>query len=95
LTGLEDQLVSEQKFDDANNQEFQAGCNYDIAALDKDLAESNTYKVQLEARLEGQLYPTKQILEGIVASKERELAQYNKESDNLDAVRAEEHEDFE
>lgn len=59
LTSLEDQLVAEQKADDAQNQEFQASCNYDIAVLDQDLAESNTYRVQLEARLEGQLYPTK------------------------------------
>jgi hypothetical protein len=51
--------------------------------------------VQLEARLEGSLYPTREILTGIVKSKERELAGYNKDLDNLDNERAEEKEEFE
>ena len=92
---MEDQLVAEQKQEDQVNQEFQDGCNYDIGALDKDLAESNNQKVVLEAKLEGALYPTREILQGIVASKTKELAGYNKEVEQLDATRAEEKEEFE
>jgi hypothetical protein len=94
LSTLEDQLIAEQKADDAQNQEFQGACNYDIAALDQDLAESNNKKVVLEAKLEGALYPTREILQGIVASKSKELAGYNKEVDELDNTRAEEKEEF-
>lgn len=95
LTDLEDQLVAAQKEDDADNNEFQAACNFDIAALDQDLAESNTKKTQLEAKLEGSLYPTREVLQGIVNSKERELAGYNKDLDHLDNDREEEKEEFE
>lgn len=59
------------------------------------MAESNNQKVVLEAKLEGALYPTREILQGIVASKTKELAGYNKEVDQLDATRAEEKEEFE
>jgi hypothetical protein len=95
LTDLEDQLVAAQKESDAENQEFQAGCNFDIGALDQDLAESNNKRVGLEAKLEGSLYPTREILESIVASKEKELAGYNKDLDHLDNERDEEKEEFE
>lgn len=95
LSDLENELIAQQKEDDAENQEFQASCNYDIGVLDQDLAESNTKKVQLEARLEGSLYPTREILEGIVAAKQKELAGYNRDLDNLDNERDEEKEEFE
>jgi chromosome segregation ATPase len=58
------------------------------------LAESNNKKVVLEAKLEGNLYPTREILQGIVASKSKELAGYNKDQDDLDNTRAEEKEEF-
>lgn len=95
LSGLEDQLIAEQKEDDAHNQEFQGACNYDIGVLDQDLAESNNKKTVLEAKLEGALYPSREILQGIVAAKTKELAGYNKDLDNLDQERAEEREEFE
>lgn len=59
------------------------------------MSESNVKKVTLEAKLEGALYPTREILQGIVAAKTKELAGYNKEVDQLDATRAEEKEEFE
>lgn len=59
------------------------------------MSESNVKRVTLEAKLEGALYPTREILQGIVASKTKELAGYNKEVDQLDATRAEEREEFE
>ncbi|CAD8155636.1 unnamed protein product [Paramecium octaurelia] len=95
LTDLEDRYVAEQKEDDAKNQEYQGSCTVDISAFDKDLAESNRKKVDLEARLEGQLYPQRSILEGLVAQKSAEVKGYQKDLNELDAQRAEEHEDFE
>ncbi|CAD8109242.1 unnamed protein product [Paramecium primaurelia] len=95
LTDLEDRYVAEQKEDDAKNQEYQGACTVDISAFDKDLAESNRKKIELEARLEGQLYPQRSILEGLVAQKSAEVKGYQKDVSELDAQRAEEHEDFE
>jgi hypothetical protein len=95
LAFLEDQLVAEQKESDANNRDFQSSCDYDIGRLDKDLAESNTYRVQLEAKLEGALYPQRSIFQGLVASKSKEVASLNKDVDELDNTRAEEKDEFE
>jgi hypothetical protein len=65
LHDLEDRYFNEQKEDDAANQSFQESCNYDIATYDKDIAESNTQRIQLEAKLEGELYPKREILTGV------------------------------
>lgn len=62
LASLEDQLIAEQKEDDAENRSFQDGCDQDLHRLDQDLADSTTYRVQLEAKLEGQLYPQREIV---------------------------------
>jgi len=51
--------------------------------------------VQLEAKLEGALYPQRSIFQGLVASKSKEVATIQKDIDNLDATRAEEKEEFE
>ncbi|CAK79629.1 unnamed protein product (macronuclear) [Paramecium tetraurelia] len=95
LTDLEDRYVAEQKEDDARNHEYQDACTVDISAFDKDLAESNRKKIELEARLEGQLYPQREILQGLVAQKQAEVKGYQKDLDELDAQRAEENADFE
>lgn len=74
LESLEDGLVADQKEDDGNNRSFQDSCNYDIGNLDKEIGEANVYRVQLEAKLEGALYPQRSILQGIVNSKTKEVA---------------------
>lgn len=61
LHDLEDRYIAEQKEDDATNADFQGACNVDIAAYDKDLAESNRERIILEAKLEGDLYPRREI----------------------------------
>ncbi|CAD8103673.1 unnamed protein product [Paramecium primaurelia] len=68
---------------------------YDISAFDKDLAESNRQKIELEARLKGQLYPQRGILQGLVAQKQAEVKGYQQDLDELDAQRAEENADYE
>jgi len=76
LHDLEDRYVAEQKEADAVNYDFQSACNADIAAYDKDLAESNTKRIQLEAKLEGDLYPRRAIMTGIVNAKTQEVKNY-------------------
>jgi hypothetical protein len=95
LHDLEDRYIAEQKEDDAAHYEFQQSCDADIAEFDKDLAESNTKKIALEAKLEGDLYPRRAIMTGVVNSKKKEVAGYQAQIDELDAIRAEEADEFE
>lgn len=95
LTSLEDRYVAEQKEDDSNNRDFQDSCNSDIAVFDQDLASAEQTRIQYEAKLEGLLYPQREILVTIVNQKTKELVSLNKEVDNLDSERAEENAEFE
>jgi molybdopterin converting factor small subunit len=95
LANLEDQYVAEQKEDDATNRSYQDSCNQDLSQFDQEIAEAETYRVQLEAKLEGQLYPQRSILTGIVNSKTKEVKGIQKDIDDLEAQRAEEKEEFE
>jgi chromosome segregation ATPase len=95
LHDLEDRYIAEQKEDDAANREFQDACNADIAAFDKDLAECDRDKIAYEGKLEGDLYPRRSIMTGVVNSKTKEVADYQRQIDELDAVRAEEAAEFE
>jgi hypothetical protein len=73
LGSLEDGLTAEQKEDDASNRSFQDHCNVDLSGLDKEIAVADTYRISLEAKLEGALYPQRSILQGIVTSKTKEV----------------------
>jgi hypothetical protein len=95
LHDLEDRYIAEQKEDDASHRDFQDACNADIAAFDKDLAESERNRIDLEAKLEGELYPRREIMTTVVNQKTKELQNYRKEMDDLDAERAEEAAEFE
>lgn len=88
-------MTAEQKEDDDNNASFQASCDYDIKNLDQDLAESVNKKTILEARLEGQLYPTREILTSIVNTKTKEVNEYTLEISDLDNERSEDAAEFE
>ncbi|KAM3129282.1 hypothetical protein pb186bvf_018661 [Paramecium bursaria] len=89
LHDLEDRYFAEQKEDDAANRDFQDACNVDIAFYDKELALANKDKIGYEAKLEGDLYPRRSILQGLVAAKKAEVKGYQKEIDELDEERAE------
>ncbi|CAK65585.1 unnamed protein product (macronuclear) [Paramecium tetraurelia] len=95
LSDLEDRYQQEQREDDAENREFQDSCNVDIAAYDKDIANTDSERISLEARLEGDLYPRRAIISGLVTAKKAEVKGYQKEIDDLDAERAAQHADFE
>lgn len=45
----------------------------DIAALDKDIANTDSERISLEARLEGDLYPRRAIISGLVTAKKAEV----------------------
>jgi len=55
--------------DDENHGSFQQTCNVDIRRYDDEIAVSDTERIQLEAKLEGQLYPQREILRGIESAK--------------------------
>ncbi|CAD8102008.1 unnamed protein product [Paramecium sonneborni] len=95
LSDLEDRYQQEQREDDAENREFQDSCNVDISAYDKDIANTDSERISLEARLEGDLYPRRAIITGLVTAKKAEVKGYQKEIDELDAERAAQHQDFE
>lgn len=61
----------------------------DIAAYDKDIADSNYHKIVLEGKLEGDLYPNRAIHQGVEKAKLAEVKQLNSEIDELDKERAE------
>ncbi|CAD8170012.1 unnamed protein product [Paramecium octaurelia] len=95
LSDLEDRYQQEQREDDVENREFQDSCNVDISAYDKDIANTDSERISLEARLEGDLYPRRAIISGLVTAKKAEVKGYQKEIDELDAERAAQHADFE
>lgn len=95
LGSLEDGLIADQKEDDGVNRDFQDACNRDIAQLQKEINEANVYSISLEGKLEGALYPQRSILQGIVNSKTKEVADINKQINELDANRSEEKAEFE
>ncbi|CAD8073969.1 unnamed protein product [Paramecium primaurelia] len=95
LSDLEDRYQQEQREDDAENREFQDACNVDISAYDKDIANTDSERISLEARLEGDLYPRRAIISGLITAKKAEVKGYQKEIDELDADRAAQHAEYE
>lgn len=55
---------------------------------------STNKKIGLEAKLEGDLNPRKSVIQGVVNSKTKEVADYQKKLDKLDQHRYEESEEF-
>jgi hypothetical protein len=53
---------------------YQSICDTDIANYDKDIHESEATLLSLHGKLEGALYPLREIQSGVVASKKKELA---------------------
>lgn len=95
LSELEDRYHDEQKQDDSDNKDFQDACDVDIAVFDKDIASTDNERIVLEAKLEGELYPKREIVQGIVSMKQKELNGLNHELAELDETREEEAETFE
>ncbi|CAD8153802.1 unnamed protein product [Paramecium pentaurelia] len=86
LTDLEDRYVAEQKkmMPEISNTKMHAQLTF-----------LPLTKIWLKARLEGQLYPQRGILQELVAQKQAEVKGYQQDLDELDAQRAEENADFE
>ncbi|CAD8207837.1 unnamed protein product [Paramecium pentaurelia] len=61
------------------NREFQDSFNVDIAAYDKDIANIDSERIPLEAKLEGNSYPRRTIISGFVKAKKAQVKGYQKE----------------
>ncbi|KAM3134085.1 hypothetical protein pb186bvf_013811 [Paramecium bursaria] len=103
LDQLEERYYQEQKEDDQQHRDFQDSCTavlfkillQDLTALSKDLKESQEESLRLEAKLEGELYPRKQITSQVLQQKQIELKGLNKELNELDDQRTQEQQEFE
>ncbi|CAK89330.1 unnamed protein product (macronuclear) [Paramecium tetraurelia] len=94
LQQIEDRYYQDQKEEDVSHKDYQDSCTVDLQNLDQNIKVSDNERIKLEARLEGELYPKRQILQKLITQKQGELKEFTGELNELDQQREEEGEEY-
>ncbi|CAK67235.1 unnamed protein product (macronuclear) [Paramecium tetraurelia] len=93
LQQIEDRYYQDQKEEDVSHKDYQDSCSVDLQNLDQNIKVSDNERIKLEARLEGELYPKREILQKLISQKQGELKEFSGELNELDQQREEENDE--
>ncbi|CAD8129157.1 unnamed protein product [Paramecium sonneborni] len=90
---IEDRYYQDQKEEDVSHKEYQDTCTVDLQNLNQNIKVSDNERIKLEARLEGEIYPKREILQKLFTQKQSGHKEFKGESNELDQQRDEENEE--